>query len=573
MTQPKKKQPLSKELLERPDSAFCRISHSFSPHSHHRLSHIGSYILWRITMNQGLGVYLWLMKISLFISLALFLASLGWPDPLLAWQEIASLAGLIVFAIPCLWRSALLEFSQKKSRLIESSDLWISMFAIVFLLEDFPAIAPWKPLFAFTFCNLWIWLRFLEAKAWRNKLAPHFTRQDRLWFRSVEMRSSFLPLMLASTLLFLVAWIVKGPLSLSLLPLVWAAACWPAHIILLNKLFQESENSSWKVFDWRFFRDLRFVKIILSHFQGVFTQPNLQVNKLWIESIHEWPERSILEILHKVARTNSHPMSEALMQFLQSPETDLIELSEVSLAQHLGVRGIVKDVQGGSSTFVFGSLGWHRILQTSMSDDGRQFLRSAIDSNQIVSLLSLNDTIVAAVALKSQIRTDAEEAAAKLSSDFRWGLVSSASMKWTPKILPATVDFELFPVEREMIRLQAEDRFNEYRFGTKPVAAEIVASWDLQSPAKWNRLLVSPLEQTPADLSKTVVQLYSSQVSDICRPFVASTWLNRAQRLAWGIQTLSILVVLLIPQPEFGALLLAIVLILSTWWFLQSKIE
>jgi hypothetical protein len=578
MIAPKKKNQSANVFNNPADRSFCRTTHSFNPDSKSRLSSLGAYLLWRIDRGQGFGWFFWSMKVTLVVSLALLIAAFWWPVELNLWQEITSIAGLTVFAIPSLWRSAWLSSSKNKAKFFISSDFWISVFAVSFLLEDFPKGFIWKPLFSFSFCSLWIWFRLFEAKSWRESLRNNFQREDRLWHQSVGHSSlrSLLILIVLATYGLLV--LIRGNIPFSALSLGLAVACWPFHIAILNKLFQRSELHFWRCLDWEFFKSARSMRILLSHFQGVFTQPHLKVRDVWLESIHEWPDKSIEEVLYKVALNSDHPVCQAIVQHLPSPKNDLIQVKETSLQQHLGIQGSVRDVQGGLFQFVLGSLGWHRILQTSMSNEGRQFLKQAIDNNCIVVLLSLNENIVAAIALESKLKSDAEKGAAILSSQFKWGLLSSASMKWAPSQCPSTLDFDLFPVEREMLRKQAEERFHQYQHHHDPVAAEILAPWDLkgyQSKAhqSWKRILVAPLASSPSDLTDTAFQIYSDRVVDIAAPFSASEWFKGSRRMSLALAVVLITILFFVPKVEFAALLLVLSAFLGTWWILRTEIE
>lgn len=554
------------------------MTHRFNPDSRSRLSSLGAYLLWRLERGRGFGWFFWSMKATLIVALGLMIAAFWFPSELNLWQELVSIFGLAVFSLPSLWRSAWLSASKNKAKFFISSDFWISVFTVTFLLEDFPQGVLWKPLFSFSFSSLWIWFRLFEAKSWRQSLHKNFQTQDKLWHQAVgnsSLRSLLIVLTIAG---FGLLWITRGPLPLSILPLALAVACWPFHLAILNQLFKKSESQLWRCLDWSFFKGARSVRILLSHFQGVFTQPELKVRNVWLESIHEWPDKSIEEVLYKVALTSEHPVCKAIVDHLSSPKTDLIQVKETALQQHLGIQGSVRDVQGGLFQFVLGSLGWHRILQTSMSNEGRQFLKQAIDSNLIVVLLSLNENIVAAIALESNLKADAEQGAAVLSSQFKWGLLSSASMKWAPAQCPSTLDFDLFPVEREMLRMQAEDRFHQYQYQQDPVAAEIVAAWDLKTSASnshplWKKVLISPLETTSTDLSNTGFHVYSDRVEDIAAPFSASRWFKSARRMSLVFAIAFIALLLFVPKSEFAALLLILAAFLGTWWILRTDIE
>jgi hypothetical protein len=578
MTAPKKKNQSANVFDTPADRSFCRTTHSFNPDSQSRLSNLGAYLLWRIDRGRGLGWFFWSMKVTLVLSLGLLVAALWWPDELNRWQELVSICGLLVFAVPSLWRSAWLSSSKHKIKFFISSDFWISVFAISFLAEDFPQGMIWKPLFSFSFCSLWIWFRLFEAKSWRTSLQNNFQKEERLWHHSVGHSSLRGVLILAVLATYGIVVFVRGDIPISSLSLGMAVACWPFHIAILNKLFQKSESHFWRCLDWNFFRSARSMRILLSHFQGVFTQPQLKVRNVWLESIHEWPDKSIEEVLYKVALTSDHPICKAIVDHLPSPKNDLIQVKESGLQEHLGIQGSVRDVQGGLFQFVLGSLGWHRILQTSMSNEGRQFLKQAIDNNLIVVLLSLNENIVAAIALESKLKPDAEEGAAILSAQFKWGLLSSASMKWAPTQCPSTLDFDLFPVEREMLRKQAEERFHQYQHQHDPVAAEVLAPWDLKgdpsrSNQSWKRILVAPLESRPSDLTDAALQIYSDRVVDIAAPFSASEWFKVSRRMSIILAFVLISILIFVPKVEFAALLLVLAAFIGTWWILRTEIE
>ena len=569
----KKKAPRNNFFDKPADGSFCRISHAFIPDSRSRLSNMGAYLLWRQTNGLGLGLWFWTMKSLLTIALGLYVATLWLPNQLLVAQEIISLLGLVVFAIPTLIRSAALTTSKRKVEIFLQTDFWIAVFGIALVAEGFPSVAQWKPLFAFSFCSLWIWFRLFEAAAWRTTLKDNFGFAGKLWSHSVGLTAQRRWLILLSIAAFVFVWLAWRPMPTSSLALALAVSCWPIQNSLLNKLFKVSEKNSWKVFDWQFFKSARSIRILLSHFQGIFTNPEVEVDQIWYESLHEWPEQSIQEVLYKTALTNQHPISAALVKHLSQPKNNLVELQEVQMRPHLGIQGTLKDVQGGVFGFVLGSLGWHRILQTSMSDEGRRFLKNAIDSNRVVTLLSLNETIVAAIAIRSDLKLDADTGASLLAERFKWGVLSSASMKWTPSKLPSSIDFDLFPVERTMLRAQAEDRFHQYRKNDSGVCVELSAPWDQLSEHSWNSVLVSPTLTNSTSDSKSCLQIYSDQVKDITAPFVASEWLHRTTKLSCLIASTAIVLISVIPRPEFAALLLGSAGFMSTWWILKSDIE
>jgi len=479
---------------------YCRVSRvwSASQSPGDPYANSGSRLLAQILEHRKLPFVLSAIIAISFIYFGIF-AYLEFQNPpaetqaLLGYGLLAlATLGIVLLEIPILiWPLRLME-----------SNTWIAVFLAGSLVRQPESLEMGLLLI---FGLIWIGLRIGEAHLWRKVLALQFESIEKDWsqvpakFANQIQKLSFALGLFVSASSFVYLGIstqnwVPHP-SLALVMVIFTT---PFISYLMTAILKLAEQNGWLCRDFSFFRNLRKSKILFFHSTGVLSSGALEVKESWIETSNEWPKEDIREILTHLSHQSAHPISDAIRDHFAKVKKPLLELEKTELHPHLGVTGIFRDIQRSKVTARLGSFSWHRVLQSEMSDEGREHLKKWLDAGRHICLLSLNETIVCGLAF-----TDEWNDLESLNSmNDRQQILLTSTLRIAPhETVFSSKHYDSFPAERQNWQLHWTERI--------PQALEIAAWWDTPSEPILPRIHFQTLARPTTEDHKLVIYSHS----------------------------------------------------------------
>lgn len=490
---------------------FCSASRVWSPSSTNfessekTFAHCGSRILAQILERKKIPT----LPLILIVIVVLFFGIFA----VLETQELApdiqqslkygllglAFLGILGIEIPLLLRSLQ----------IFHSDVWVGIFLLSSLGIYF--IRPLSHLelgLLLVFGMLWLALRTGEAYLWKKKLKKNFNNAEKDWSQTpasfanrLQVMNALLGLAVVLTVYLGLGWMVGDWIPHPSLALVMVIFTTPFMNFLVTTLLRQSELNGWLCRDFSFFRNLRKSKLIFFHSTGVLSSGELKVSQTWLENSDEWPKEDIREILVHLSHQSAHPISEAIRGHFPKVKKPLLELENLENHPHLGVTGIFRDIQRSKVTARLGSFSWHRVLQSEMSDEGRDHLKKWLDAGKHVCLLSLNETIVCGIAFDDSWKEIDGLQSGKRRRELI--LLSSTQRTLPDDAIFASKHYDSFPPERKNWSLHWMERI--------PEAIEVASWWDHFSDPFIPRVHFQALDRPTWETHKLIVYSRSVQ--------------------------------------------------------------
>lgn len=373
------------------------------------------------------------------------------------------------------------------------ADFLVLIFLIAITIENAKALTPanhW--IYLGTFVISWMFFRLWEAKRWKNILTARFRREEFFWNRPLEIASLQKRLVFGlGVLVILSAYLLSSqdhPLSkiiLALIPLALPLSFW-----MTNRLLAEADQYDFFSSNWKGFLNLRKIKSLILHQHGVMTEPIHEISEIWIDDPDQFQTEEVEEALALISDIGTHPIAEQLRR-KNKKKSRLLRLLSFQEKSHLGISAELEDLNRDRIVAHFGTLSWQKILKHEISESGMQSIRNWRLKRYSFSLLSLNRSVVAAVAWSSSSKASAIDALAQLKEmRVHSTLISSQIYRLDNWESPSGVKdsaVDLLPAERPA--------HLERWFEREVQAAIVRCCWDQPDPLPIPQIVISRTTQ------------------------------------------------------------------------------
>lgn len=542
-------------MSQRPPSAFSRVTGEWNSDSTKGLAHLGAYIAWRRSLKRDRWLKRLIASWILFgLGLACGIASHLMDVSGVPIVEIffgISALNIFICLIPLLIFSLRLSSRHWWESFLQA-DFWILSFILFTFLRatfrlDLDGIhwnRPFNPPTLMTSLlvgEIWILWRWLEARRWGASLksvipvgVPSIDPALRNYARRLQWIQFAVSLSIVVAYLAAEFAFAQVPIPLRLGLIAMAAGTLPWSRWIFQRLHRSSMHNQWIIGsdDLQSFADLKDKNLLIFHHHGVLSDSHARVEELWIDTSDQWPKEDIREILVHLANQNSHPICELIVKSFPKIKKPLLDLESIQVLPHLGISAQLRDIHKSRVTARLGSVAWHRILQSEMSPEGRARLKSWIERGWTISMLSLNQEVVAAIAIDSSWRADLLESLTAISGDLNF---TSVALSSTNRNIPETQYLKqsvshLFPVERS-------SHFKRW-IERRPKAVEVLAWWDQGFSPTLPKIQFRPTDRL-LDQKIEGLLIYGEKLQSLVRLLSSSSDFHGTRKAALGASALA----------------------------------
>lgn len=485
------------------NSSFCPVTNLWLDTEKARTAHIGAslYRQWRIfkshpRLRYSLPVFLFtfffLILLGFTYELGLQYAFLDGPS-IRAFLTATALASLLL-VVPLGIRSSLKRRKNFLNRLLFMDGLFsilILVFIGVYLHQHRWHIgwalnsSEWVEAVALSLVYAaWLLSRVLESAILRKKLMV-FALTDKMSHQLLnnlrpvsqkilgsEKRALFTVLIVLIPSLPVFYFLGYPPENLVFILALALPASLSFYQLSASILVAQAAKNRVLLPNLQSLHELSLFKHLRIHHRGVITETKSQLVGHWIDPSSEFSEPSTFGLVKGLAQHFEHPVSQAISSSLEA-ETQDIPLSEITSHPYRGLEYLTRKTNGDPMRVFFGNWNWTRLNKHDTSPELLRKIAEWKEADLSISVLSINERVVAAFAVEDCTREDAESFLKEQRSlGKKICLISSNQKLPAPAVQAELTEFKtnLLSIERDLQLKKWEERADKF--------LELNAFWD-----------------------------------------------------------------------------------------------